>query len=81
MAGKIYENGALGGLSSDGGERNPGGGDILPEARGGMGQYIYIYIYICSVPRKNARQCFASFFTFTFPASEKLGKTVKLNRC
>ena len=40
-AGNIYENGALGGRSSDGGDQNPGGGVILPEAQGGgMGQYI-----------------------------------------
>ena len=45
----IYENGALGSWCSDGGDRNPGRGVILPEAQGGgMGQYIdrYIYIYI-----------------------------------
>ena len=49
-ASNIYENEALGGRSSDGGERNPGGGVILLEAWGGHGPiyniYIFIYIYI-----------------------------------
>ena len=45
----IYENGALGGRSSDGGDQNPGGGVILPEAGGG-GPWanILIDIYIHS---------------------------------
>ena len=55
---KIYENGALGGRCSDGGDRNPGGEVILLEAPGGQWAnilidvyiyiqvYMYIYIYI-----------------------------------
>ena len=54
----IYENGALGSRCSDGGDRNPGRGVILPEARGGaMGQYIDRYIYICGErERKRERE-------------------------
>ena len=50
---KSYENGAMGGRSSDGGDQNPGGGVILPEARGGPWANILIdnrYIY-CDLER------------------------------
>ena len=50
---KIYESGPLQSRCSDGGDRNPGGGVILPEARGGpwanILMDIYIYTYICTV--------------------------------
>ena len=42
----IYENGALGSRCSDGGDRNPGRGVILPEAQGGAWANILIDIYI-----------------------------------